>query len=164
LYSVVLSFIVQIAGNETVLIGVRMYLSYDLFRRSVGGRRGLLVTAVLMSSAVGLTGVAQANASARAATGPSVAASSTADLDCGLLSCNYVFSRQSTNTIADAGPGAVRLCQLIPRPGSDLCVANFAAAVVTAKLAQHRGECLQATWSRARPNVIAFTTTGSACR
>lgn len=131
-----------------------------------------MATAVLMTSMVGLTGVAQANSSERAAsfaqTGQSVAAPTTsiaAEPECGILRCSYVFSKKNTNTIADDGLAAVGLCAVIPPPGNGFCAGAFAVAIVTAKVAKGQGECLTFNWLRATPNLGLFATGGgSRCK
>lgn len=99
-----------------------------------------------MSAVLSIVGSAAGAATASDADVQGVGAAA-AQLECGALTCSYVFSKAVANDIATGG-AASAACAAIPTPGNVACGIGFASLIVTANAAKNRNECAKITWTK----------------
>jgi hypothetical protein len=104
---------------------------------------------VLLSAILTITG-GTANAEAASDSATQGAAAAAAQLECGAVTCSYVFSKAVTNDIATGG-AASAACAAVPTPGNVACGIAFASLVVTANSAKNRDACAKLTWTKVPP-------------
>jgi hypothetical protein len=108
-----------------------------------------LLFVVLLSVILTIAG-GTANAETASDSDAQGASAAAEQLECGTVTCSYVFSKAVTNDIATGG-AASAACAAIPTPGNVACGIGFASLIVTANSAKNRNECAKITWTKIPP-------------